>query len=88
MSDFTELNTGIVRIVAGDLWNPNTKDAEGRPLVVKNGPNAGQPRQEWYIAAAVSKQDPEWPRIQATIYGKAAADFPDMFDASGNCLRP
>ena len=31
------------RIVMGSLYDPSTTDAEGKPLVVKTGPNAGQP---------------------------------------------
>lgn len=43
------------RLVAGSLYVPNTTDAEGRPLVVKNGPNTGQPRVEYFIALAIAK---------------------------------
>jgi hypothetical protein len=32
-----------------------TTDAEGKPLVVKNGPNAGQPRSNFFFALAIPK---------------------------------
>jgi hypothetical protein len=49
------------RLVAGSLYRPNDKDAEGRPLVVKNGPNTGQPRVEYFIALAIAKgQERHW----------------------------
>ena len=47
--------TPVCRLVGGSLYKPQTLDAEGRPLVVKHGPNAGQPRVDYYIAAAVPK---------------------------------
>lgn len=43
------------RLVMGSLYKPNTKDAEGNPLVVKSGPNMGQPRQDFFFAVAIPK---------------------------------
>lgn len=53
----TQVNftTPVGRLVQGNLYTPNDKDAEGRPLLVKNGPNAGQPRVEYYVALALPK---------------------------------
>ncbi len=51
----TAITTPVGRIVMGSLYEPMTKDIEGRPLVVKNGPNAGQPRVQYFIALAVPK---------------------------------
>lgn len=45
----------VGRIVRGSLYEPSTIDAEGKPLVVKNGPNAGQPRVNYFIALAIPK---------------------------------
>lgn len=45
----------VGRIVMGSLYNPNTTDAEGKPLVIKNGPNAGQPRSNYFFALAIPK---------------------------------
>lgn len=49
----------VGRFVQGDLFEPNDRDANGQPLVVKTGPNAGQPRKEWFIAVAYPKNDPQ-----------------------------
>lgn len=43
------------RMVQGNLYKPNTTDAENRPLVVKSGPNAGQPRVDYFFAVAIPK---------------------------------
>lgn len=53
------------RLVQGNLYKPNTTDAEGRPLLTKNGPNTGQPRVEYFIALAIPKgQEPHWAHTQ------------------------
>ena len=43
--------TPVGRLVAGSFYNPNTKNAEGKPLTDK----AGNPRVEYYIALAIPK---------------------------------
>lgn len=43
------------RLVKGSLYKANTTDAEGKPLVTKSGPNAGQPRNDFYCEIAVPK---------------------------------
>jgi len=45
----------VGRVVMGSLYKPNTTDAEGKPLVVKTGPNAGQPRTQFFFAVAIAK---------------------------------
>lgn len=54
-TDSLVLTLPPARIVLGNLYKPNEKDAEGRPLVIKNGPNAGQPRVDFFFAVAVPK---------------------------------
>jgi hypothetical protein len=49
------------RVVMGSLYTPNTTDAEGKPLVIKNGPNAGQARTNYFFALAIPKAgEPHW----------------------------
>lgn len=43
------------RIVAGNLYKPNTQDAEGRPLVYKTGAQKDQPRVDYFFALAIPK---------------------------------
>lgn len=79
--------TPVGRLVAGDLFTPNTTDFQGNPLTVKSGPNAGQTRQEYFLALAIPKNHPEWPALWALINQAARTGFPTLFDANGNCQR-
>jgi hypothetical protein len=56
MSQAINITSPVGRIVMGSLYNPNTTDAEGKPLVVKSGPNAGQPRVNFFFALAIPKE--------------------------------
>lgn len=47
--------TSVGRLVMGSLYSPDTTDADGNPLVVKTGPNAGQPRVNYFFALAIPK---------------------------------
>lgn len=80
--------TPVARLVLGDVDEPQTKDAEGAPLVVKSGPNVGQPQKRWFVAIAIPKTDPEWAPLWATICEEARTSFPTQFDANGACLNP
>ena len=51
----TNITTPVGRLVAGSPYKGSDKDAEGRPLVVKNGPDAGKPRLDFYFAVAIPK---------------------------------
>ena len=72
------LLTPIGRLVEGSVHEANTTDASGRPLVVKSGPNAGQPKVEYYFALAIPKGgeqgwwETEWGQ---TIFQAASAGF-------------
>lgn len=48
--------TPVSRLVLGSLYNPQTTDAEGKPLIVKKGKNAGQPGVKFFFAIAIPKQ--------------------------------
>jgi hypothetical protein len=43
------------RLVWGDLYKPQDKDADGKPLVIKNGPDAGKARVQYAFGVAVPK---------------------------------
>jgi hypothetical protein len=45
----------IGRLVQGSVHEPKTTNMEGQPLVTKSGPNAGQPRVEYFFAVAFPK---------------------------------
>lgn len=71
----------VGRLVQGSLYTPNTEDAEGKPLTVRFGANAGQPRVDYYFAFAIPKNpqhihwatEPEWGAI---IWAIGHAGFP------------
>jgi len=84
----TQILTPVGRLVMGDCFTPQTTDAEGRPLVIKTGPNAGQPRVDYYMGIAIPKTDAGWDELYAAIYNEARVSFPNLFDEAGNCLNP
>jgi hypothetical protein len=50
-----QFTTPVGRLVRGSLYKPSTTDAEGKPLVVKSGPNTGQPRVDYFFELAIPK---------------------------------
>lgn len=61
------LTSPVGRIVAGNLYKPNVTDFDGKPLTVKTGPNAGQPRTNYFFALAILKgPEPHWAH---TVWG-------------------
>jgi hypothetical protein len=59
MANKVNITSPVGRIVMGSLYDPSTTDAEGKPLVVKTGPNAGQPRVNYFFALAIPKNPGE-----------------------------
>lgn len=80
--------TPVARLVLGDVYEPQVKDAEGQPLVIKSGPNAGLPQKRWFMAIAIPKTDPEWAALWETICEEARTSFPTQFDTSGAIINP
>jgi hypothetical protein len=77
------------RLIGGSPFEANTKDSEGNPLLIKHGPNAGQPRVEFAVGIAIPKTDVTFEtECRAKIHQKAREAFPQLFDAQGNCLNP
>lgn len=82
--------TPVGRLISGSVTESRKEDSEGRPLVFKSGPNAGQPREEYGIGIAVPKTQPDWkmeawaqPLLQA-----GQRDFPHLFSAPGQLANP
>lgn len=80
-----DILTPVGRLVQGDCFEGQTKDAEGKPLVVREGPNAGKERTTFFMALAIPKTEPTYAALWAQIHGEAARSFPTLFDAQGNC---
>jgi len=63
MSEKINYLTPVGRMVTGDLFKPNTTNMDGSPLLVKSGPQKGQPGQQFVCGLAFPKTDPafyEW----------------------------
>jgi hypothetical protein len=45
----------IGRLVGGDCYKPRDKDKDGRPLTIKNGPDAGKARVDYGLGIAIKK---------------------------------
>jgi hypothetical protein len=75
-----EFTTPPGRFVFGDLYEPNDKDFDGNPLVIKSGTDKGKPRVEFIIGLAVPKtQAGHWanePGWGQTIWAAGHAAFP------------
>lgn len=76
----TDILTPVGRLVAGSLYKPQDKDAEGKPLVIKSGANAGQPRVDYFFAVAFPKgQEQHWAHTEwgAKVWAAGHAAFPN-----------
>lgn len=51
----TDVLLPVGRFVMGSLTDPQTTDADGNPLLVKSGPQTGQPRINYFFAVAIPK---------------------------------
>lgn len=79
----------VGRLVQGDCFEPQTKDQQGAPRVIKTGPNAGQPNPQFYIGVAFRKDDPQWPAFWAILDRVARAAWPQFFpNPQGPCTNP
>jgi len=71
--------TPVGRMVMGSLYNPQTTDAEGKPLTVKSGPNVGQPKVQFFFALAIPKgTEQHWSQTEwgALIWKTGHEAFP------------
>ena len=69
--------TPVGRLVQGDLWNPQTTNMEGNPLV----DSKGNPRNNYFFALAVSKNDPGLGEFYQEMKTVAAQSFPGIPEA-------
>lgn len=88
MSEAKQILTPVGRIVAGDCFKGQDKDADGNPRTIKSGPNAGQPTKQYFVALAIAKSDAAWPALEAQIKAAAREGHPTQFGPDGNPLRP
>lgn len=68
----TYFTSPVGRLVYGSVSKPQTKDGDGKPLTVKDGPRAGQPTQRYAFGLAIPKiAGQHW---AATEWGKLIWD--------------
>ena len=75
----TNFTTPVGRMVMGSLYKPQTTDAEGKPLTIKSGPNAGQAKVQYFFALAIPKTgEQHWSQTPwgATIWKVGHEAFP------------
>jgi hypothetical protein len=83
-----EFLSPVGRLVGGSPFEPQTKDHKGQPLVIRSGPNAGQPTKRFFMALAIAKNDPALGAFMNMISQAGQTAFPNLFDPSGNCIHP
>lgn len=84
-----EFLTPVGRLVQGDCFEGQTKDQQGNPYLVKNGPNKGQPMTKYFVAVAFKKGDPAWLAFKKQMEDTARRDFPALFpNPVGPCVNP
>lgn len=69
----------IGRLVLGSLYEPQTTDATGGPLVVKSGVKKGQPQIKYFFAVAIPKgKESHWAETEwgAIIWQTGHSGFP------------
>lgn len=82
-----EFTSPVGRIVQGSVWKLETTDSKAKPIIVKSGPNAGQPGAQTYISLAIAKDNPDWPAFQQMMFQEAREGWAEFFDAQGNCTH-
>lgn len=79
MAEATRITTPVGRLVGGSLYKPQDKDATGKPLTIKSGPDTGKPTVRFWIPVAVPKgAEAHWNQTQwgAAIWAVGARAFP------------
>lgn len=79
MATSTYILSPELRMVSGDPFKPNTTDKMGNPKTVKNGPNAGQPTQDFPISGAIAKTNPLAMPFLMSLAQVAASAKPALF---------
>jgi hypothetical protein len=81
MSTKANVLTPTGRMLWGSLYEPQTKDADGKPLVIKTGPDAGKPTQRYAFGVGIPKgAERHWAETPwgAPIWATGHAGFPQQ----------
>src|SRR5262245_17412132 len=63
----------VGRMVMGSMHEPQTKDANNQPLVIKQGPDAGKPTQRYFFQVAIPKAAPGSPGVDPSTGAPVAS---------------
>lgn len=80
-----QLTTPVGRLVQGDCFEPQKTD---KPKLIKSGPKAGQPVEEFFIALAIDKNNPEYAPFYEKLCSETRRLWPELFNDQGVCNRP
>lgn len=87
MSQKINVTSPVGRIVRGSLYEPQKTNMDGHPLVIKSGPNAGQPRVDYSFSIAIPKNPGETHWAQTPwgqqIWGVGHAAYPQQAALAG-----
>lgn len=92
-----EFMSPVGRLVQGSVLEGRTTDGQGKPLVVKTGPRAGQPTTQFFIAVAFKKTQAAWwmedaatpgSTFWASLYNTGRQGYPQHFGPDGSCKHP
>ena len=65
MSKREDILFPIGRFVMGSMYEPQTEDADGKPLVIKSGEKKGEPTQRYFFGLAIPKAgEDHWARTE------------------------
>lgn len=81
----TKFNTEIGRMVFGDIYDPETEDFDGNPLVIKTGTDKGKPTVRYNIGLAIPKNGTtHWAQspLGAVIWAQGFRDHPVSAETS------
>lgn len=79
-----EFLTPVGRLVQGSVFEAQTKNKTGQPLLDKNG----QPRVSYFIGVAFAKTDAAFGQVLQLAQQAARTGFPHLFNAQGQCTHP
>jgi len=79
MAQSVDIKFPVGRVVWGSLYEAKDKDSEGRPRLIQNGPNAGQPKISYDFGVAIPKgSEQHWAQTPwgQTIWNTGHLAFP------------
>jgi hypothetical protein len=80
----SQLLSPVGRLVQGNFFEGASTNMEGQLLTFKDG----RPRQEFFMAVAFAKDDPETKEMISQINEEGKLGFPKLFPKGKDCINP